>query len=86
MPEHVNIRDRNTLSCAHPEVYMSTFGIGIRSLALTLKYTVSFEKGNLFHKTPNVSSGMPVDQTHEQNIKIGKGPQYAVGIIESHCA
>ena len=68
-----------------PDGYMSTFGIGIRSLVLILKYTVSFEKGNLFHKTPNVSSGMSVEQTHEQNNKIVKGPQYAVGIIESHC-
>ena len=42
---------------------MSTFGIGIRSVVFTLKYTVSFKKGTLFHKTPNVSSGMSVCMT-----------------------
>ena len=46
---------------------MSTFGIGIPYPVFTLKYTVSFNKGTLFHKTPNVSSGMLVEQTHEQN-------------------
>ena len=64
---------------------MSTFGIGIRQLVFTLKYTVSFNKGTLFHKTPNVSSGMTVEQTHEQNNNMAKGPQDAMGIIESHC-
>ena len=46
---------------------MSTFGIGIRYPVFTQKYTVSFNKGTLFHKTPNVSSGMSVEQTLEQN-------------------
>ena len=65
---------------------MSTFGIGIRYLMFTLTYTVSFQKGTLFHKTPNVSSGMSVEQTHEQNNNMVKGPRDAMGMIESHCA
>ena len=60
---------------------MPTFGIGIRSLVFTLKYTVSFKKGTFFHKTPNVSSGMLVEQTHEQNNNMVKGPREAAGII-----
>ena len=46
---------------------MSPFGIGISSLVFTLEYTVSFNKGTLFHNTPNVSSGVSVEQTHEQS-------------------
>ena len=65
---------------------MSTFGIGIRSLVFTLKYTVSFKKRNLVRMTPNVSSGMSVGQTHEQNNNMVTGPRDAMGIIESHCA
>ena len=60
---------------------MPTFGIGIRSLMFTLKYTVSFKKGTMFHKTPNVSYGMLVEQTHEQNNNMVKGPREAAGII-----
>ncbi len=65
---------------------MSTFGIGIRYPVFTQKYTVSFNKGTLFHKTPNVSSGMSVEQTHEQNNNMVKGPREAMGMIESHFA
>ncbi len=60
---------------------MSTFWIGVSSLVFTLKYTVSFNKGNLFHKTPNVTYGMSVEQTHEQNNNMVKGPREAMGII-----
>ena len=65
---------------------MPTFGIGIRSLVFTQKYTVSFKKGTLFHKTPNVSSGMSAVPSHEQNGNMVKGPRDAMGIMESHCA
>ena len=65
---------------------MPTLWIGIRSLVYTLKCTVSFKKGTLFHKTPNVSCGMSVEQTHEQNNNMVKGPREAVGIKESQCA
>ena len=47
---------------------------------------MSFNKGTLFHNTPNVSYGMSVEQTHEQNNNMVKGPRDAMGIIESHCA
>ena len=57
---------------------MSIFEIGIRSLVFT-KYTVCFKKGTLFHKTPNVSSGMSVEQTNERNNDLVKGPRYAMG-------
>ena len=69
-----------------PRGYMSTLGIGIRYLMFTLMYTVSFQKGTLFHKTPNVSSDMSVEQTHEQNNNMVKEPRDAMGMIESHCA
>ena len=43
-----------------------------------------FQAGNfVIHKTPNVSSGMSIDQAHEQNNDMVKGSGGAVGLTES---
>ena len=46
-----------------------------------------FQAGNfVIHKTPNVSSGMSIDQAHEQNNDMVKGSGGAVGLTESPSA
>jgi hypothetical protein len=46
-----------------------------------------FQAGNfVIHKTPNVSSGMSIDQGHEQNNDMVKGSRGAVGLTESPSA
>ena len=57
---------------------MSTLWFGIRSLMFINHPEVhsEFQAGNfvMIRKTPNVSSGMPIDQAHEQNNSLVKGP------------
>ena len=60
-----------------PGGYMSTFGFGIRSLMFIIHLEVhsEFQAGNfVIRKTPDVSSGMSIDQAHEQNNSLVKGP------------
>ena len=56
---------------------MSTFGFGIRSLMFIIHLEVysEFQAGKfVIRKTPDVSSGMSIDQAHEQNNSLVKGP------------
>ena len=56
---------------------MSILGFGVRSLMFMInpEENSEFQAGNfVIRKTPNVSSGMSIDQAHEQNNSLVKGP------------